>query len=416
MKISCYCIALMSVILLGCKDGKESTSYLFSGTIEGAADGTTVYLKSVDQDLQTAVLDPGNIADSTKIKDGKFEFSGKLNEAKLYLLVINSKTNPEEPGMPVYQPSVPVFLENSDIELQAVLDSIPLANRLLSEGSLSFKNISVSGSQSQDIYAGYVDGIKRFGEKASALFNQEYLPYLNPAKGLKKESISKGVAIVTKMEDNQEKRQAYVSKFIKENINNTVGLTIAGQELNKFSLEELEKLAQAVASEKKNTAAGKDLIARIAEVKTVAPGAPYTDLSFTDSNGKTVKLSDYAAKGKYVLLEFWASWCHPCRADIPHLKEIYELYHPEGFEVISVSMDQDKQAWLGAVKEEKMPWLQVSDLQAFNGELAKKYQLRSIPTCILLDPQGKIVTRNMRGSFMDKKLIDLYGNQFGKIF
>nr|WP_315246758.1 TlpA disulfide reductase family protein [uncultured Flavobacterium sp.] len=415
MKISCYCIALMSVLLLGCKEEKKDT-YTFMGEIEGAAEGTKVFLKAVDEDLMTSIISPGIMSDSTKIKDGKFEFSGKLPQGKLYLLVINSKTEPEEPGMPVYQPSVPVFLENSDIELKAVLDSIPLANRLFSEGTYSFKNISVTGSKSQEIYLGYLDGLQRFGEKASALFDGEYLPYLNPEKGTHKGPISKGVAIVTKIEDNQEKRHAYIFQFIEENINNAVGLTIAKHELSKMSLEELEKLASSIPAQQKNTAEGKDLTARILEVKTVAPGAPYIDLPFTDATGKTVKLSDYAGKGKYLLLEFWASWCHPCRADIPHLKEVYERYHPEGFEVISVSMDQDKQAWLGAVKEEKMPWLQVSDLQAFNGELAKKYQLRAIPTCILLDPQGRIVTRNMRGSFMDKRLIDLYGNQFGKNF
>lgn len=405
----------MSVLLIGCKEEKKE-NYTFKGEIEGAADGTKVLLKAVDEDLQTAVLSSGNITDSTQIKDGKFEFSGKLSEAKLYLLIIASKTNAEETGMPVYQPSVPVFLENSDIELEAKLDSIPCADVFLSEGKFSYKNITVTGSASQDIYLNYMQGIQRFEEKASALFNSEYLPYLNAVKGLAKEPVSKGVAIVTKIEDNQEKRHAYVFQFIKKNIDNMVGLTLAKQEMDKFSLEELEKLSLDIPASQKNTAAGQKIITQITNAKSVASGASFIDLSFEDSEGKAVKLSDHVGKGKYVLLEFWASWCHPCRASIPHLKEVYEFYHPQGFEIISVSMDQDKQTWLGAVKEEKMPWLQVSDLQAFNGDLAKKYQLSAIPTCILLDPKGKIVTREMRDSFMDKKLIDLYGNQFGKKF
>ncbi|MBK0368697.1 TlpA disulfide reductase family protein [Flavobacterium agrisoli] len=415
MKISCYYIALISVLLLGCKEEKKEV-YSFKGEIEGAAEGTKVFLKIVNDDLMTTVFNAGNVADSTVIKDGKFEFSGKMPEAKLFLLVINSKTEPEEPGMPVYQPSVPVFLENSEIDLKAVLDSIPLANRLFSEGRYSFKNVAITGSKSQDVYLSYLDGLQLFGEKASALFDDEYLPYLNPEKASKKGPISTGVAIVTKIEENQEKRHNYVLKFINENINNPVGLTIAKNELTKLSLEELKKLESVIPVEQKNTDVGKNLISRISEVKTVAPGASYMDLSFNDSTGKSVKLSDYAGKGNYLLLEFWASWCHPCRADIPHLKEVYERYHPKGFEVISVSMDQDKQAWLDAVNEENMPWIQVSDLQAFDGELAKKYQLRAIPTCILLDPKGKIVTTNMRGSFMDKNLIELYGNQFGKTY
>ncbi|MCP2025832.1 thiol-disulfide isomerase/thioredoxin [Flavobacterium sp. HSC-32F16] len=406
--------ALMAVLMISCK--KEQTSYTFKGKIDGAADGTKVFLKIVQQDMFATVLSPEFITDSTIIKNGKFEFSGKIPEAKLYLLVINSKKTPEKPGMPLFQPSIPVFLENSDVELEADLDNIPLGDRLLQEGNFSYNNIEVSGSKSHELYLNYFDGVKLFDEKSSALFDKEYLPYLNPVKGSVKQPISKGVAIVTKIEDNQEKRKAYVSGFIKENINNMVGLFIAQQELSKFSVEELEKLEASITAEQKKTLTGKNLIAKISDAKSIAPGAPYIDLPFTDAAGNAVKISDYAGKGKYVMLEFWASWCHPCRADIPHLKEVYELYHPEGFEIISVSMDQDKQAWLKAVKEEKIPWLQVSDLQAFTGDLAKKYQIRGIPTCILLDPSGKIVTRNMRGSFMDKKLIDLYGNHFGKNF
>jgi thiol-disulfide isomerase/thioredoxin len=406
--------ALLAVLMISCE--KVHTSYTFKGKIDGAADGTKVFLKTVQQDMFTTVLSPEFIADSTIIKDGKFEFSGKIPEAKLYLLVINSKKTPEKPDMPIFQPSIPVFLENSDIELEAVLDSIPLADRLFQAGNFSYKNITVSGSKSHELYLNYFDGVKLFDEKSSILFDKEYLPYLNPAKGTTKEPISKGVAIVTKIEDNQEKRRAYVSEFIKDNIHNMVGLAIAKQELSKYSVEELEKIESSITPEQKKTLTGKELITNISEAKTIAPGAPYIDLPFTDAAGNAVKISDYVGKGKYVMLEFWASWCHPCRADIPHLKEVYERYHPEGFEIISVSMDQDKQAWLKAVKEEKIPWLQVSDLQAFTGDLAKKYQIRGIPTCILLDPSGKIVTRNMRGSFMDKKLIDLYGNHFGKNF
>lgn len=92
------------------------------------------------------------------------------------------------------------------------------------------------------------------------------------------------------------------------------------------------------------------------------------------------------------------------------------MYHPAGFEVISISMDDSKEKWLKAVDEEKMKWLQVSDLKAFTGELSKLYNFNGIPTCVLVGPDGQIVTRNMRGSWMDKKLIELYGNKFANKF
>jgi hypothetical protein len=95
------------------------------------------------------------------------------------------------------------------------------------------------------------------------------------------------------------------------------------------------------------------------------------------------------------------------------LKEIYELYHPTGFEIIGISMDSNKGSWLTAVADEQMPWLQASNLEAFNGDLDKVYNFNGIPACVLVGPDGTIVDRNMRGSWMDRKLIELYGNKFG---
>src|SRR5699024_299911 len=138
----------------------------------------------------------------------------------------------------------------------------------------------------------------------------------------------------------------------------------------------------------------------------------FPNLTLKNPEGNTIKLSDYVGKGKYVLLNFWASWCGPCRADIPHLQEVYNLYHPEGFEIISISMDENKDDWLEALDEEQMKWLQISNLKGFEDSVSKLYNFRGIPTDILVGPEGYIITRNMRGSWMDKKLIELYGNKF----
>ena len=152
--------------------------------------------------------------------------------------------------------------------------------------------------------------------------------------------------------------------------------------MSAYTVDEINALWASFSPEIRNSAAGKDLQEAVAKTVKTAVGSQYADFAFEDKDGKPVKLSDHVGKGKYVLLEFWASWCGPCRADIPHLKEVYDLYHPAGFEVISISMDDSKDKWLQAVEEEKMKWLQVSDLKAFQGELSKLYNFNGIPTCV----------------------------------
>ncbi|MGS0524402.1 TlpA family protein disulfide reductase [Zobellia nedashkovskayae] len=208
----------------------------------------------------------------------------------------------------------------------------------------------------------------------------------------------------------------YVRRSILTNNSNEVGITIAENNLKRFSVTNIDEILNGFSEKMKSSIAWKDLKVYSEKVKQSATGAKFIDFTFKDNEDNAIKLSDHLGKGKYVLLEFWASWCGPCRLDIPHLKKVYELYHPEGFEIISVSMDSDKDNWIKAMEQEKMDWLQVSDLKAFDGELSKLYDFEGIPTCLLIDPEGNIVTRNMRGSWMDKRLIDMYGNKFGDKF
>ena len=138
------------------------------------------------------------------------------------------------------------------------------------------------------------------------------------------------------------------------------------------------------------------------------PGSMYKDLTMQDLNGKQVKLSDWVGKGKYVLVDFWASWCGPCRAEMPNVVEAYNKYHSKGLEIVGVSFDQKKDAWTAMVKKLGMEWPQMSDLKGWQCEAGKVYGIRSIPSNILLDPQGKIVASDLRGEELQKKLAEIY--------
>lgn len=399
MKSLPYSIALLYLLsgFFACKQPAQE-NYSLTGHIEGAANGKKVYLS----DLQR------NKLDSTVIEDHTFHFQGELEYPSLYMLTIQTSDTPGR----LDQPAIPVFLEHSTIDVSAVLDSIsPEMDYFY--GDYNYAAVDIKGSKGHETYADFLAGYLPLAKKRGDLFMDEYIAYLNPEEGQEKGPMEEGIAIVTRIDEATEKRDAYVKDFIRQHPEDPASLFIASDKLSAFSVAEIDLILNSLSDDLLNAPGGAALKDRAAEVKRTAQGAPYADFSFQDDQGNPVKLSDHLGKGKYVLLEFWASWCGPCRADIPHLKDVYERYHPEGFEVIGVSMDEDKEEWLKAIEEEQLPWLQVSDLKAFEGELSDLYNFKGIPTCVLIGPDGKIITRNMRGSWMDKKLIELYGNKFG---
>ena len=156
----------------------------------------------------------------------------------------------------------------------------------------------------------------------------------------------------------------------------------------------------------KNTEEGRSFAEKLAVAQQTAVGKPLIDLHLPNQHGQQMPVS--ALKGQVVLIEFWASWCAPCRAEAPTLKRAYEQFHPKGFEIYAVSLDDKKEAWLKAIVEDDLPWPQVSDLKGFNSEAAKSYQIRAIPQNILVDEQGTIIAKNLRGISLLDTLADYY--------
>ena len=133
-------------------------------------------------------------------------------------------------------------------------------------------------------------------------------------------------------------------------------------------------------------------------------GQQFTDLEMADPDGKMHKVSELVGEGKWVLVDFWASWCGPCRQEMPNVLEAYNKYHAKGFEVVGISFDQKKEAWVKAIGQLNMPWLQLSDLQGWKCAAAPAYKIDAIPDNILIDPQGKIIGRGLRGKPLHKRL------------
>lgn len=138
-------------------------------------------------------------------------------------------------------------------------------------------------------------------------------------------------------------------------------------------------------------------------------GKQFTDLEETDVNGKMHKLSEYVGKGRWVLVDFWASWCGPCRAEMPNVVANYEKYHDKGFDIVGLSFDKSKDAWVRAISDLQMPWIHLSDLKGWQSVASSVYNIRSIPASLLIDPKGKIVAVDLRGELLGEKLKEIFG-------
>ena len=137
-------------------------------------------------------------------------------------------------------------------------------------------------------------------------------------------------------------------------------------------------------------------------------GQKFLDLEEPDQNGKMHKLSEYVGRGKWVLVDFWASWCNPCRVEMPHVVAAYKKYHARGFEIVGLSFDRDKDGWVKAIKEWDMPWIHLSDLKYWQSAAARTYTVTGIPDNLLIAPDGTIVARGLRGDALAARLAEIF--------
>jgi peroxiredoxin len=168
--------------------------------------------------------------------------------------------------------------------------------------------------------------------------------------------------------------------------------------------EELDSLYKRMDFTIKTSYYGKTIKETLDAALRTAPGKPAPDFTLADTSGKPVALSSF--KGKYVLVDFWASWCGPCRHENPAVVKAYHKYHPKGFTVLGVSLDEKKDKWEEAIGKDHLNWTQVSDLKGWQTSVAGLYGIKGIPMNFLLDKEGKIIAKGLRGEDLEKKLAE----------
>jgi peroxiredoxin len=325
------------------------------------------------------------VKDSSAITDGQFEFKGTVTDPIQASLIVN----PAGPGMRgKLVRSLALYLEPGVIKISTP-DS--MANAKITGPKINTDNEKLKLA------------LKSSDEKMKA-FNAEYAA-LPPEK--QKDSAVRAVLEVRYNAINEEKKSALLN-FVHSNTGSLISLNAIktlGGSIPDYT--EVAPLFNNLSADVKNTTAGKEYAASLDKMKATMIGATAPEFVQNNADGKPVRLSDF--RGKYLLVDFWASWCGPCRAENPNVVKSFNQYKDKGFTILGVSLDNEtgRQKWLDAIQKDGLNWAQVTDLKYWDNEVAVLYGIRSIPQNLLLDPDGKIIAKNLRGKALEDKLAEV---------
>ena len=309
--------------------------------------------------------------DSADVKDGAFSFKGELTLPEVLYVSFNE-------GKEMF----PVFVENKTIQITGSLASPD--------------SIKIAGSSSQKIVDDFKTGLKSHEAIMNGIVDRYY-----EAEDKGDEDAMKNIDVEYYAADSV--KNSYIEEFIAKNSSSVVAPYLSLRYLlSSYEIPQIETLVASFKDDAKKSIYTTNITDRLAVLKNSQVGSPAPEFSMNDTDGNPIALSSF--KGKYVLIDFWASWCGPCRAENPNVVAAYKKFNKKGFDIFGVSLDENNDKWLEAIKKDGLTWKHVSDLKGWSNAAAKLYGVNSIPHSVLLDKEGVIIAKNLRGEELHKKL------------
>jgi peroxiredoxin len=364
-------ISALIVLLIAAASCETASNkgFQISGTIAGdVADSTKVYLRKSDADLQPAD------SDSTTVVNGNFNFAGEIEEPQLHYIFIQGARG-----------GIPLILEKGNVEIIAHKDSLFAAE--------------VSGTPQNEAYSEFLEGSRQLVDKRNSI-NQE----------MRTAMAAQDTANMSSLRDEffelQDEGINFEKTFVQSHPDALISALIINRMLQQQSLPsgEVEVLFEGLSEDIRNTSLGSGIVKKLESTKRTAIGSKAPDFTAPTPSGEQLALNQVL--GKVTLVDFWAAWCRPCRAENPNVVRVYEKYKDKGLSILGVSLDRNASDWKKAIEDDGLTWHHVSNVRYFD-EIAELYNVTAIPASFILDENGVIVAKNLRGDALEAKIAEL---------
>jgi peroxiredoxin len=353
----------IAVLLMMACSSPQQNQFEISGNLQEIDDGWVILVKVADNEIIPV--------DSVMVKQGKFNIKGSIELPEMYYLHFKAEDQ-----------HLSFFIEPGKLNITGTLE-LP----------------EYSDLPTQILYTKLTDKLRYYEEQFEELSYQYRNAAARQDEGAQKQIEQKAMEIDAEQIN-------MLLEFAKNNNSSVLAPFVLANNLSRIELGQIEETMTTFDPNIYQSIYFEMLSGEVAKMRLTAIGREAPIFTQNDPDGNPVSLESF--RGQYVLIDFWAAWCAPCRAENPNIVAAYGKYNDKGFEVFGVSLDRDRNAWLKAIKDDKLTWTNVSDLKYWNNEASRLYNISSIPSSFLLNPDGIIIAKNLRGEALHEKLAELF--------